>query len=83
MAHRRNERGEMCEVVKFTRSCTGCFEGGECMGLAHNYRFDSKAGCHVGAGCEECGYTGKRRQVLYIPLSQIKELNNSGAKKEK
>ena len=24
MAHRRNDYGEMCEVVKFTQTCSGC-----------------------------------------------------------
>ncbi len=70
--HLRNDDGVMCEVVKFTSSCTGCFESGEYGGNAHNYRWDAKAQCHIGFGCEECGYTGKRRQVLYIPINQEK-----------
>lgn len=62
MAHRKNDRGEMCEVVKYTRTCSGC----EC-GIMER----DKNGIPMGMGCHECGYTGKRRVVLYIPLSEI------------
>lgn len=55
-------------IVEFTASCSGCFEGGEYMGMAHHYDVDSKAGCHIGAGCEECGYTGKRRHREWVPF---------------
>lgn len=59
--------GERVHIARWTDSCSGCFEGGEYMGMAHHYPYDGKAGCHVGAGCHECGYTGKRRRVEYIP----------------
>jgi hypothetical protein len=52
-----------------TEACSGCFEPGECMGLAHHYGYDNKVECHVGAGCSECGYTGKRRQRFWCPLA--------------
>lgn len=45
----------------FTKECSGCFEPGEYSGLTYLYPYDSKAKCYVGAGCAECGYTGKRR----------------------
>ena len=61
--------GELCVVVRFTRECSGCFEGGDYMGMAHLYPYDKKARCYVGAGCEECGYTGKRRQEDVVPAS--------------
>ena len=51
-----------------TTYCTGCCELGENMGLAHHYPFDAKAGCYVGSGCEECGFTGKRRAPLVFPV---------------
>jgi hypothetical protein len=68
--HLRNDDGVMCEVVKYTDSCTGCCESGEYGCNLHNYPFDAKAGCYIGSGCSECGYTGKRRVTLYIPVEQ-------------
>jgi len=62
MAHRRNSAGEMCEVVKFTSTCSGC----SCDIMKRD-----KNGIDIGMGCEECGYTGKRRHVMYIPLKEI------------
>ena len=53
---------------KFTMSCSGCFEPGECMGLAHLYEYDVKRHCYVGAGCEECGYSGKRVERFFVPF---------------
>jgi len=44
-----------------TQPYSGCFSAGEYGGNEHNYPYDAKAGCRVGAGCHECGYTGKRR----------------------
>jgi len=58
---------QVCYLGWYTTSCSGCFEGGEYGGLAHNYPYDEKAGCRVGAGCEECGHTGKRRYPIDIP----------------
>ncbi len=54
-------------VVRWTGSCSGCFEteDGHPVG---SYPWDNKAKCYVGAGCEECGYTGKRRNVVWIPI---------------
>jgi hypothetical protein len=54
--------------VTCTLSCSGCCELGDCMGNAHNYPYDSKAQCHVGSGCDECGYTGKRRLTIWAPF---------------
>jgi len=55
--------------LTFTRECRGCCELGEYAGLAHRYDFDAKASCYIGSGCHECGYTGKRRDVLWVPFS--------------
>ena len=60
--------GIVCELASWTDSCSGCFEGGEYMGLAYNYLYDHKAGCHIGSGCSECGYTGKRRREWWLPI---------------
>jgi len=59
-------RGELAEHCEFTHSCSGCVEceDGQPVG---NYAWDSKAGCYVGAGCHECGYTGKRKNRSWVP----------------
>ncbi len=56
-------------VTYHTESCTGCFEGGDYMGMAHHYPYDDKAKCYVGGGCHECGYTGKRRNPYFTPAA--------------
>jgi len=67
---RRNYKvidGRLCELVSFTNTCSGCCE----LSDGHNiygYPYDEKAGCIIGSGCEECGYTGKRRQTYWIPI---------------
>jgi len=38
------------------------------MGLAHLYEYDVKRHCYVGAGCEECGYSGKRVERFFVPF---------------
>lgn len=54
--------------VHFTQSCSGCYEteDGHPVG---DYPYDEKAECHVGAGCSECGYTGKRRDEFFVPFN--------------
>lgn len=73
MAHRKNERGEMCEVVKYTDTCSGC---------TCDVMKADKNGVPLGMGCEECGYTGKRRTVMYIPLSVFNESIRKAASDE-
>lgn len=63
----------LLETITHTQSCSGCFEGGEYMGLAHNYLYDDKANCRVGSGCSECGHTGKRRFTEYVPFTPPQE----------
>lgn len=63
MSRRRNSQGEMCEVVKYTNTCSGC--------SCDVMEFDEKHGIPLGMGCHECGYKGKRRWVMYIPLPVI------------
>jgi len=62
LAHRRNQNGVMCGVIKYTGTCSGC--------TCDVMQVD-KNGVQLGMGCEECGYTGKRRHVMYIPLSKL------------
>ena len=61
-----------------TTSCSGCFEAGEYMGLASNYPYDGKAGCHIGSGCDECGHTGKRRRYFWQPFDQLADPIRAG-----
>jgi hypothetical protein len=53
--------GEKVKRTTITMPCSGCYEPGEYGGNEHLYQWDAKARCRVGAGCRECGYTGKRR----------------------
>jgi hypothetical protein len=45
--------GEVCDLVRFTRACSGCYEG--------NSPFNGG-----GNGCHECGYTGRRRSSSWV-----------------
>lgn len=55
-----------------TTHCSGCCDLGEYAGMASNYPYDDKAGCRVGSGCHECGYTGKRRETLWVPFEPLR-----------
>lgn len=46
------------EICSFTRACSGCT----------NDIYDSR-----GNGCRECGYTGKSRTQVWVPLSDRDE----------
>ena len=54
-------------VARWTSSCTGCHETEDGHNVGH-YTWDDKAKCYVGRGCHECGYTGKSRNVVWIPF---------------
>jgi hypothetical protein len=64
---RRDEEGKLHKVVVFdgvegywvswTRECSGCTEHGESGGRTWGP-----------FGCDECGYTGKRRQWFWTPF---------------
>lgn len=47
-----------------------CTEFGEYMGNINGHDYDEGVGCHIGGGCEECGYQGKRRHVHWVPFAQ-------------
>lgn len=60
--HRRNYaiiNGQVCVFEQFTRPCSGCSCDGEYPCSCCNER---------GAGCEECGYTGKVRSGYWMPF---------------
>lgn len=69
--------GELCQNAEYTDSCSGCFEAGEYMGNAHNYGYDEKRQCYVGSGCEECGYTGKRRVKFWMLIKMANILEEA------
>jgi hypothetical protein len=58
-------------VVRWTGPCSGCYESGEYGGNADNYPYDAKARCRIGAGCSECGFTGKRRRAEWVPFPDV------------
>jgi hypothetical protein len=53
--------------VKWTDSCSGCFEceDGHPVG---DYPRHPKHGCYIGAGCEECGYHGVTVRRHWVAL---------------
>jgi hypothetical protein len=55
-------------IARWTGSCSGCCELGDYGSGSENYSYDPKARCLVGAGCEECGFTGKRRNEYFVPF---------------
>lgn len=60
--------GQVCEWAKWTTNCSGCCELGEYGSGSQYYDRDPKHGCLIGAGCEECGYTGKRIESCWVPI---------------
>ena len=70
------------EMICVTRHCTGCFETGDYGSGSENYPWDEKAQCRVGAGCSECGYTGKRREVYWAPYHICERQRKSAADRE-
>lgn len=50
--------GEVCELAEWSRACTGCYEG-----------YNSEHA--TGSGCEECGYTGRRRDGSWVPVNAM------------
>lgn len=59
--------GERCRLTKWTDSCSGCFEFNEGLGLS-DYPIDKKHNIHLGSGCSECGYQGKVRHEMWVPI---------------
>lgn len=57
--HRRNYAiidGQVFESATWSHACSGCYEG-----------YNSATA--RGFGCDECGYTGRRRNGAWVPLS--------------
>lgn len=66
---RKYVNGYLCKIETSVRSCSGCFEFNEGYGLRH-YKIDKKNNIYLGSGCEECGYTGKRRERDWVPVNK-------------
>ena len=62
--------GEVAVATSWTQDCSGCLELGDYGGGLENYEYDDKAGCYLGFGCDECGYTGKRVQHYGLTLRE-------------
>lgn len=65
---------------EWTQSCSGCAETVDGQNV-FNYPIDKKHGCMIGSGCHECGYTGKRRNGFFFPVSVLeieKEIASEG-----
>lgn len=58
--------------IRITMPCTGCFESVDGHVPYQDgkpiYEFDEKARCYRGAGCSECGHTGKRRNEYDLQI---------------
>lgn len=59
--------GPVYDYGEWTTSCSGCRETEDGHNVGH-YEWDDKAKCYIGAGCSECGYTGKRRDGIHAPV---------------
>lgn len=58
--------GKLCETIRWTQACSGC--SCDC---GDGY------GCNHGAGgCQECGYTGRVRQAMWMPYSRRAALSH-------
>ena len=51
--------GQVAESCTWSQACSGCYEG-----------LDSISA--TGAGCDECGYTGRRRLGQWVPIESTK-----------
>lgn len=53
-------------AVNWVDSCSGCTETSDGYNV-NGYPRHPKHNCLVGAGCDECGYTGVRRNAAWVP----------------
>jgi Na+-translocating ferredoxin:NAD+ oxidoreductase RNF subunit RnfB len=58
--------GEVCELARWTQSCSGCYETIDGSPFAGTER--DKNGISLGSGCGECGYHGKVRMTAWVPV---------------
>lgn len=60
---------EVCYWTSWLNPCSGCHETGEYGVTLFGGGYDHKRKMEIGAGCNECGYTGVRRQWWPCPVS--------------
>jgi hypothetical protein len=58
--------GEVCLAASYVDTCTGCYESSD--GYPAGDYLRDKNGVVLGAGCSECGYTGKRTHTFWHPI---------------
>ena len=61
----------VCHDFKYLHHCTGCLEMGDYGSILSSGGFDPKRRIEVGAGCQECGYTGVRWSRHIVPVQTI------------
>lgn len=66
--HDFGEGPKVCFDSYFISSCSGCYVHE----FADNYPYDPVAMCRIGSGCQECGYTGKRKIHFPVPATPTK-----------
>jgi hypothetical protein len=58
--------GRVCELAEWVESCSGCHETNEGYELPGT-KFDAN-GIALGSGCHECGYQGKVKTAMWMPI---------------
>jgi hypothetical protein len=66
---RKKINGILCRLDSWVKSCSGCFEFNEGYGLG-DWARDGKNNIYLGSGCEECGFQGKRRETMWVPVHE-------------
>lgn len=61
--------GIKCRYVSKKKSCSGCFEFNEGLGLG-DYPVDKENNCHIGSGCDECNQTGLVDDGYHTPVNE-------------
>lgn len=51
-------------VIRFSSACSGCKD-------------ERDPHAHSGAGCRECGYTGRRRRAEWMPLAPLRAVDEA------
>lgn len=74
--------GPIYTYGEWTQSCSGCRETEDGYNVGE-YPWDEKNKCWIGAGCSECGYTGKRRDGWYAAVDKAEMITDGKIKCEK
>lgn len=57
-------KGDVFVIERWTQPCSGCseYDAGHCI--------------YEAGGCHECGYTGKRREWMHMPINLQEAVND-------